>query len=80
MMIDRSLVEVEMRQFSDNLYISSIMGFHSLTRALMNQLDIWLLLRPVLTASLSFSLSLGYLLHELSGLPHWRYHQPRRFK
>jgi hypothetical protein len=28
----------------------------------MNQLDIWLLLRPVLTASLSFSLSLGYLL------------------
>jgi hypothetical protein len=67
---DAPLVEMEKGWSSENssLYISSIMGFHSLTRALMNQLDIWLLLRPVLTASLSFSLSLGYL------LPRWISH------
>uniref|UniRef100_A0A0A9ELR3 Uncharacterized protein n=1 Tax=Arundo donax TaxID=35708 RepID=A0A0A9ELR3_ARUDO len=42
-------------------YISSTIGFHSRTLALMNQLDTWLLVRPVCLASMILSESLGYL-------------------
>ncbi|BAT12782.1 Os11g0158666, partial [Oryza sativa Japonica Group] len=46
-------------------YISSTIGFHSLTLALMNQFETWLLVRPVCLASMILSESLGYLHDEV---------------
>nr|GMC66094.1 Os11g0158666 [Ipomoea batatas] len=41
-------------------YISSTMGFHNRTLALMNQFDTWLRERPVCLAKRCLSASLGY--------------------
>jgi len=49
-------------------YISSTIGFHSRTLALMNQLDTWLLVSPVCLASMILSESLGYLRDKYRGI------------